>query len=59
VANAVPSAVLAGLAQAGSGQGLRGMAERVSARGGDLHAAPTAEGGFVVRARVPRARVVA
>jgi len=59
VANAVPSVVSAGLAQAGSGQGLRGMAERVDAHGGDLHAGPSAEGGFVVRARIPRVRAAA
>jgi len=59
VANDVPSAVPPGLSPAGSGQGLRGMAERVAAYGGDLHAAPTAAGGFVVRARIPREPVAA
>ncbi|MEV2196951.1 sensor histidine kinase [Streptomyces phaeochromogenes] len=35
------------------GIGLTGMRERVTALGGTLHAAPRAEGGFSVRARVP------
>ncbi|PWI14387.1 two-component sensor histidine kinase [Streptomyces sp. Act143] len=35
------------------GIGLRGMAERVTALGGTLHAAPRAEGGFSVRAELP------
>ncbi|MGV9910076.1 sensor histidine kinase [Streptomyces tendae] len=36
-----------------SGTGLTGMHERVSAFGGTLRAAPRAEGGFSVRARLP------
>ncbi|MFJ3669153.1 sensor histidine kinase [Streptomyces sp. NPDC090106] len=36
------------------GIGLTGMRERVTALGGDLHAAPREEGGFSVRARLPR-----
>ncbi|MFD5056519.1 sensor histidine kinase [Streptomyces tendae] len=36
-----------------SGTGLTGMHERVSALGGTLRAAPRAEGGFSVRARLP------
>ncbi|KUL23764.1 sensor histidine kinase [Streptomyces regalis] len=35
------------------GIGLTGMRERVTALGGTLHAAPRAEGGFAVRARLP------
>ncbi|TPQ17950.1 sensor histidine kinase [Streptomyces sporangiiformans] len=35
------------------GIGLTGMRERVTALGGTLHAAPRAEGGFSVRARLP------
>ncbi|MGW0815804.1 sensor histidine kinase [Streptomyces viridiviolaceus] len=35
------------------GTGLTGMRERVTALGGTLHAAPRAEGGFSVRARLP------
>ncbi|CAM5408497.1 histidine kinase OS=Streptomyces tendae OX=1932 GN=GUR47_00975 PE=4 SV=1 [Streptomyces tendae] len=37
------------------GTGLTGMRERVSALGGTLRAAPRAEGGFSVRARLPLA----
>lgn len=36
---------------AGSGVGIRGMRERVTSTGGVFHAGPTAQGGFVVRAR--------
>ncbi|MFB7750386.1 sensor histidine kinase, partial [Streptomyces sp. NPDC056121] len=36
-----------------SGNGLKGMAERVAALGGSLDAAPRPEGGFAVRARLP------
>ncbi|GGT20932.1 hypothetical protein GCM10010254_46740 [Streptomyces chromofuscus] len=35
------------------GTGLTGMRERVTALGGTLDAAPRAEGGFSVRARLP------
>jgi signal transduction histidine kinase len=38
---------------AGSGLGLIGMRERVSALGGRLHAGPQARGGFQVRAELP------
>jgi signal transduction histidine kinase len=36
-----------------AGHGIIGMRERVSLCGGDLHALPHPEGGFVVRARLP------
>jgi signal transduction histidine kinase len=39
----------------GSGRGLHGMRERVQAIGGDFHAGPRADGGWVVRARLPLA----
>ncbi|MEN3535213.1 sensor histidine kinase [Microbispora sp. ZYX-F-249] len=35
------------------GLGLIGMAERVALCGGELHAGPTAEGGFHIHARIP------
>lgn len=37
----------------GGGNGLRGMRERVAVHGGSVSAAPTADGGFEVRAVVP------
>jgi signal transduction histidine kinase len=40
-------------AVAGSGQGLRGMRERVRVCGGELHAGPREGGGFEVRAHLP------
>jgi signal transduction histidine kinase len=40
-------------AVAGSGQGLRGMRERVRVCGGELHAGPRPGGGFEVRAHLP------
>ncbi len=39
----------------GSGNGLVGMRERVALHGGELHASPTAAGGFAVHARLPLA----
>jgi signal transduction histidine kinase len=38
---------------AGSGLGLVGMRERVTAAGGSLEAGPTPQGGFTVAARLP------
>jgi signal transduction histidine kinase len=37
----------------GSGHGLQGMRERAAALGGSLDAGPTADGGWLVRARLP------
>ncbi len=39
----------------GAGRGLEGMAERVRLAGGELHAGAQPDGGFEVRARLPRA----
>ncbi|WP_052423100.1 sensor histidine kinase [Nonomuraea candida] len=40
-------------ATATGGNGLRGLEERVRLAGGALHAGPTGDGGFLLRARVP------
>lgn len=40
-------------ADSGSGNGLRGMRERVALVGGELSAGPGQHGGFAVRARIP------
>jgi signal transduction histidine kinase len=45
----------AGVARPG-GHGIAGMRERAAAVGGTLQAGPTAEGGFLVRARLPSGR---
>ena len=37
----------------GSGKGITGMSERAQALGGTLHAGPSPDGGFSVRARLP------
>ena len=42
------------LAGAGTGNGLRGLHERVDACGGRLDAGPTADGGWLLAARLPR-----
>lgn len=42
------------LAPTGDGFGLRGMAERLTLLGGELDAGPTDDGGWALRARVPR-----
>ncbi len=39
--------------EAGTGSGLRGLAERVAAQGGDVTASPDAAGGFRLCARLP------
>lgn len=52
-AGAAPGAADAGLP--GSGSGLRGIAERIEALGGELVTGPVPPSGFVVRATVPYA----
>jgi len=42
------------LAGFGTGSGLRGLRERVGACGGTVDAGPTSEGGWLLRARLPR-----
>jgi signal transduction histidine kinase len=42
------------LAGVGTGNGLRGLRERVGACGGTLEAGPTADGGWLLAARLPR-----
>ena len=44
---------------AGSGHGLMGMQERVAMYGGEVQARPRSDGGFLVRARIPREEVTA
>jgi signal transduction histidine kinase len=47
------------LVPAQGGHGLVGMRERLAAYGGELHAAPRAEGGFALQARIPLEQVTA
>ncbi|WP_175548733.1 sensor histidine kinase [Mangrovactinospora gilvigrisea] len=54
VANSAPLAPVPVPSDPAGGHGLRGMRERVTALGGELTARPTADGGFAVRARLPR-----
>jgi len=49
-----PAARHTALAGAGTGNGLRGLRERLGEHGGTLHAGPTRDGGWVVSARLPR-----
>jgi signal transduction histidine kinase len=49
-----PAAADAALAGAGTGNGLRGLRERVAAAGGSFDAGPTGDGGWHVSARLPR-----
>ncbi|MFQ6483798.1 sensor histidine kinase [Brachybacterium epidermidis] len=53
VTNTAPAT--ASEAMPGSGMGLAGLRERVASLGGAIAAAPTEEGGFEVRARIPLA----
>jgi signal transduction histidine kinase len=48
-----PSTAVARRPDAGGGAGLTGLAERVTAAGGDLTAGPQPDGGFAVRASFP------
>jgi signal transduction histidine kinase len=49
-----PAPTSAVLACHGTGNGLRGLHERVSTCGGQLEAGPTTDGGWRIRARIPR-----
>jgi signal transduction histidine kinase len=49
-----PAANETALAGAGTGNGLRGLRERVDAYGGTLQAGPTSRGGWLLSARLPR-----
>lgn len=53
-----PGAAESALGGAGTGNGLRGLRERVGACGGTLEAARTADGGWRVAARLPRQTAV-
>jgi signal transduction histidine kinase len=53
-----PAAAEPALTGSGTGNGLRGLRERVGACGGQFEAGPTGDGGWQVAARLPR-RVVA
>jgi signal transduction histidine kinase len=49
-----PASDEGGLAGVGTGNGLRGLRERVGGCGGTLEAGPTADGGWLLAARLPR-----
>jgi signal transduction histidine kinase len=54
IRNTAPAATpAAGLAATGGGNGLAGLTQRVQMLGGQLYAAPSADGGFAVRAQLP------
>ncbi|MFC3996153.1 sensor histidine kinase [Nocardiopsis sediminis] len=55
VHNAPPDAPPPAVERPHPGHGLVGMRERVAVHGGDMTAAPTPEGGFIVRATLPLA----
>lgn len=54
VVNGPQTNALPPLADSGTGNGLRGLHERVSACGGSLYAAPQPDGGWRLAARLPR-----
>jgi signal transduction histidine kinase len=54
VRNGAATSAEPALAGAGTGNGLRGLRERVGACGGSLHAGPAPGGGWVLSARLPR-----
>jgi signal transduction histidine kinase len=58
IANGPPAASPSGLERTGGGRGLAGMRERVQACGGELAAGPLDNGGWRVRARLPRSSAV-
>jgi signal transduction histidine kinase len=54
VRNAAATSPDAALAGAGTGNGLRGLRERVGACGGSMRAGPVGDGGWLLAARLPR-----
>jgi signal transduction histidine kinase len=56
VENGPPCEGPSGLEQAGGGHGIAGLRERVAAVGGDLHAAPTLDGGWRIAGEMPTSR---
>jgi signal transduction histidine kinase len=59
VRNAAAASGEAALTGLGTGNGVRGLRERVGACGGSLEAGPAADGGWVLAARLPRRRPAA
>ncbi|HTU08235.1 MAG TPA: ATP-binding protein, partial [Trebonia sp.] len=49
-----PASATQAVSSPGAGNGLRGMRERATATGGHLEAGPSADGGFIVTAKLPR-----